>query len=99
MANSEPESIKPPRIKTNREIRSALIKCPTIRAKKIIPTIEGMVTTQVSAHGFPQKKNVMANREISQTNPATMRVRSSPNEKVINILPVAAESAIPRTKR
>ena len=99
MANSEPESIKPPKINTKMEIRSALIKCPKIRAIKIVPTIEGMVTTQVAAHGLPQKKSVMANKEISQTNPATMRVRSSPNEKVSNIPPVAAESAKPRTNR
>ena len=99
MANSEPESIKPPRINTRREIRSALIKCPKIRAIKIVPTIEGMVTTQLAAHGLPQKKSVMAKREINQTNPATMRVWSSPNEKVSNIPPVAAESAKLRTNR
>ena len=99
MANSEPESIKPPRINTRREIRSALIKCSKIRAIKIVPTIEEMVTTQLAAHGLLQKKSVMAKREISQTNPATMRVRSSPNEKVSNIPPVAAESARLRTNR
>jgi hypothetical protein len=99
IANSEPESIKPPKINTKMEIRSAFIKCPTIRAIKIVPTIEGMVTTQLAAHGFPQKKSVMAKREISQANPATMRDRSNPNEKVNSIPPVAAESARLRTNR
>ena len=97
MANSEPESIKPPRINTKMEIRSALIKCPTIRAIKIVPTIEGMVTTQLAAHGLPQKKSVMAKREISQANPTAMRVRSNSNESVSRIPPAAAESARPRT--
>ena len=97
MANNEPERIKPSKINTRMEIRSQVIKCPVIRAINTEPSNDGIVTTQLSALRRLQKKSVTAKREISQENPATMRDRSSPNEKVSNIPPVAAESARPRT--
>ena len=99
MANSEPESIKPPRINTKMEIRSAFIKCPTIQAVKNIPMIEGTVTIQLSTRGLPHENSVTAKRKNIQTNTTTKKVPFNPINNVSKKPPATVDSAKIRTNR